>query len=54
MIYYQVMEYDHEGNGRRIYTFDNESDAWDLVEFFLKHDEHNLIGVEEYESPTEL
>lgn len=54
MIYYQVMEYDYDGNSRRIYTFDREENAWELVEFLLRTDAHNLIGVEEYEASTEL
>lgn len=53
-MYYQVMEYDPDGNGRRIYTFDREECAWELVELLLKLDGHNLIGVEEYESPAKL
>lgn len=51
-MYYQVMEYDPEGNSRRIYTFDKESAAWELVELLLRLDSHNLIGVEEHEVTT--
>ena len=52
MIYFKVMEYDPEGNSRRIYTFDNEPAAWELVELLLRLDKNNLIGVEEHEVTT--
>lgn len=52
--YWLVYEYSYMQDGqvvkRRIYTFDNEPDAWDLVEFLMHRDmtKPNL-GVEQIE-----
>lgn len=55
-LYHGVYEYYEEPNQekRRIYTFDNEMAAHDMVEFILKNDMKANIGVEEivHESTT--
>ncbi len=51
--YWDVMEYDENKIKRRIYTFDNESSAHDMVEFIVKNDFMPPdIGVEKHEVTT--
>ena len=55
--YYQVFEYSEEPGveKRRIYTFDNETLAHDMVEFILRTDTFKPnIGIEEHEVTTGL
>jgi hypothetical protein len=50
--YFQVVEYQEEEK-RRIYTFDNEMAAHDMIEFILKHDPMPIdLRVEEYDQIT--
>lgn len=56
-IYYKVYEYDDEDKKgkRRIYTFDNEHAAHEMVEMILRNDAYKpIIGIEEYETPAKL
>lgn len=49
-IYWTVYDYS-ESEKRRIYTFDNEMAAHDMVEFILKNDfMPPNVGVEEHET----
>lgn len=55
--YYSVFEYyagkDGRPEKRRVYTFDNESAANDLVEFIIQHDFMKpALAVEEHEATT--
>lgn len=55
--YYTVWEKDpsEKNNKRRVYTFDNEVAAHELVEFIIQRDFMNTdLIVEEYEAPTKL
>ncbi len=56
-IYYKVYEYDDEDkkSKRRIYTFDNEHSAHEMVEMIIRNDSYKpIIGIEEYETPAKL
>lgn len=56
-LYFKVYEYDDETKKgkRRIYTFDNEHSANEMVEMILRNDPFKpLIGIEEYETPAKL
>ena len=51
--YWSVYEYDEERKGRRVYTFDNETSAHELVEFIIKNDfMPPILKVEEHEATT--
>ncbi len=52
LTYYQVMEY-QDGEKRRIYTFDNEMSAHDMIEFILKNDHMPIdLRVEQHDQIT--